>query len=76
MNMTTLGRLLGRLVRFSGGQGATLGAAIENNPRLSAYLTTAAGLLAWLGVSDDALARIGQTLVALGQALLQAAESM
>ena len=76
MNMTILGRLLGRLVQFSGRHGATLGAAIESNPRLSAYLTTAAGLLAWLGVTDDALTRIGQTLVTLGQVLLQAAESM
>ena len=76
MNMTILGRLLGRLVQFSGRQGATLGAAIESNPRLASYLTTAAGLLAWLGVTDDALTRIGQTLVTLGQVLLQAAESM
>ncbi len=76
MNMTTFGRLLGRLVRFAGRQGGTLGAAIEASPRLSAYLTTAAGLLAWLGVSDDALGQIGQTLVALGQVFLQAAQQM
>ena len=76
MNMTTLGRLLGRLVQFTGRQGGDLGAAIENNPRLAAYLTTAAGILAWLGVSDDALTPIGHTLVTLGQVLLDAAQQM
>ena len=76
MNMTVLGRLLGRLVQFAGRQGGALGAAIDANPRFSAYLTKAAGLLAWLGVSDDAPGQIGQSLVALGQVLLQAAQQM
>ncbi len=76
MNMTVLGHLLGRLLQFTGRQGGTLGAAIESNPRFSAYLATAAGIVAWLGVSDDALTRIGQTLVALGRVFLQAAQQM
>lgn len=76
MNMTVLGQLLGRLLQFTGRQGGNLGAAIESNPRFSAYLATAAGIVAWLGVSDDALARIGAALVALGRVFLQAAQQM
>ncbi len=76
MNMTVLGQLLGRLLQFTGRQGGTLGAAIESNPRFSAYLATAAGIIAWLGISDDALARIGAALVALGRVFLQAAQQM
>ena len=74
MNMTIVGRLLARLLKFLAGQGGNLGAAVDNNPRLSAYLTTGTGVLAAFGISDAGRARIGETLITLGRMLLDGSQ--